>query len=1200
MPIQSGDVKLLKSAVMADVPEGGGAPTGNAIADGVSNAIFPDISELDRAGGRVSLRKTFVGVQTDDTDTYFGGNVIVADPPEDPRVSVTLFSTKSGFDTRAQAQVRVESYLNKGPEWGGYLLENHIAGQRVIQLFQRPEAQLPNVGQTLVLVENEGASDDKTQYVRATKVSSVTRKFYDQQSNSDYNAGVVTVELSDALRTDFAGSSPTRSFTRAATATKVRDTVVADAGTYVGVVPLTEPASLGDFTVKASSVFTQLVPSAQTETPISDVRANGMSAALVATGASITTTLNLGFTTTQSLFVGGPICPGSLAVTRSGITLTDQGGRLMNAGSEVGTVDYDNGILTLAANVFGTGAGTHTVTFTPAAVPELISDQRAILVMPESRSQSYAFVMEDIPVRRTMSVSYLAQGRWYVLRDDGSGKLAGADSAYGVGTVNYTTGSVVVTLGALPDVGSAIVVQSFSEATTVAASNTLLLSGGRAFVPINTSGQVSEEKGEKAIGIGGVIVKWDYGGLKQATDDGAGNLTGDATGTVDYSHGVLRISPNVLPPAGTMFLIDADGKAQRSAASVSLSNGFLGETNIEPGSVSFYLSVTFNYERLGSNPGRLTFSARSTSVHVKDNGQGVLSFKDPGNNYAVNCGSVDYASGIINVDSVLTVLSEDIAGPSYVITAQPAVGGSLAGYWVTSWNKLGSRLRTCIPANTAAFAYFSTTQAGTDSISVQVNNYFLRTAMVPNYTLKGAMFTVGDWRYLQLPDNTVVHSPSPATGGGTPAGSVLAALGVVQLSVWNAGQSPVIGDWRGVISPPSQGVEAPFTASTSILRTAASPLRPGSFSVLGIMLDGTTFNVTAGVDGKINGTRVKGRIDYEYGLVEIYFVNPDGPAERNLDLSHLGITGLTTIPSDLVMLNSLRYNAVSFSYLPLDADLLGIDPVRLPSDGRVPIFRAGGFAVVGHTGKITATVANGQTIDCARVRLSRVRVVGSDGAVINTGYTADLEAGTVTFSNVSGYAQPVTIEHRIEDMAVVREALINGEIAFTRALTHQYPAGSFVSSALITGDLFARNSTTFDQASWDGSWQDSIKGGAATATYNLAQYPIAVSNRGAITERWAIRFTGTTAFDVIGENVGVIASGNTTTVCAPINPATGVPYFSVDPLGWGAGWAVGNVLRFNTVGAMFPVWVVRTVQQGPETVPDDQFTLLVRGDVDTP
>jgi len=28
--------------------------------------------------------------------------------------------------------------------------------------------------------------------------------------------------------------------------------------------------------------------------------------------------------------------------------------------------------------------------------------------------------------------------------------------------------------------------------------------------------------------------------------------------------------------------------------------------------------------------------------------------------------------------------------------------------------------------------------------------------------------------------------------------------------------------------------------------------------------------------------------------------------------------------------------------------------------------------------------------------------------------------------------------------------------------------------------------------------------------------------------------------------------------------------------------------------------VVRTVQQGPESVPDDNFTLLIRGDVDTP
>ena len=67
-----------------------------------------------------------------------------------------------------------------------------------------------------------------------------------------------------------------------------------------------------------------------------------------------------------------------------------------------------------------------------------------------------------------------------------------------------------------------------------------------------------------------------------------------------------------------------------------------------------------------------------------------------------------------------------------------------------------------------------------------------------------------------------------------------------------------------------------------------------------------------------------------------------------------------------------------------------------------------------------------------------------------------------------------------------------------------------------------------------------------------------------------------------------------------INPATGEPYFTLRATGWGGGWAAGNVLRFNTVGALFPVWVVRTIQQGPETVPNDSFTLLIRGDVDRP
>ena len=302
-----------------------------------------------------------------------------------------------------------------------------------------------------------------------------------------------------------------------------------------------------------------------------------------------------------------------------------------------------------------------------------------------------------------------------------------------------------------------------------------------------------------------------------------------------------------------------------------------------------------------------------------------------------------------------------------------------------------------------------------------------------------------------------------------------------------------------------------------------------------------------------------------------------------------------------VFTDTIKYNAVAFTYLPLDANLLGLDPVRLPQDGRVPIFRTGGFAVIGNTQRVTGAVANAQVINAGRVRLSRVRVIGNNGVVINSGYTADLEAGTVTFTNVTGYSQPVTVENRIEDMMQVSDVQINGQLGFTRQITHDYPVlGSYVSSALISADLKARVSHLFDQQTFNGAWVDTQTGSAATATFNDVLAPLVVTNKGAVSERWALVFTNSSTFNIIGEHVGVIGTGSINTATAPVNPATGVPYFSIPSAGWGIGWSVGNVLRINTVGAMFPVWVVRTVQQGPNTGTEHSFTLLSRGDVDRP
>ncbi len=110
-----------------------------------------------------------------------------------------------------------------------------------------------------------------------------------------------------------------------------------------------------------------------------------------------------------------------------------------------------------------------------------------------------------------------------------------------------------------------------------------------------------------------------------------------------------------------------------------------------------------------------------------------------------------------------------------------------------------------------------------------------------------------------------------------------------------------------------------------------------------------------------------------------------------------------------------------------------------------------------------------------------------------------------------------------------------------------------------------------------------------------------LTNKGTVTERWRLQFTSSTAFQLYGETRGLVGTGDINNDFAPANPNfAGFPYFTIDKDGFGTGWANGNVLRFDTVGANFPIWFIRCTLNGPDTVPTDFFRFQVRGDVNTP
>ncbi len=449
------------------------------------------------------------------------------------------------------------------------------------------------------------------------------------------------------------------------------------------------------------------------------------------------------------------------------------------------------------------------------------------------------------------------------------------------------------------------------------------------------------------------------------------------------------------------------------------------------------------------------------------------------------------------------------------------------------------------------------------------------------------------------------RNPDPKTGLGALAGQIDYSTGLVTLDVLDGGSNTI-----EVLS--LTGRIGNQLVSTVTFRTPGAPIRPGSLSVVGATINGGTVSGSGNFDGYISGNKVRGAIDYETGIVVLDFgedVFDDGSFLDEAWYYPEDVDGNGYIFKPVeVFADSISYTCVVYSYIPLNADLIGLDPVRLPSDGRVPIVTVGDVIVVHNTqnDELPNPLSAGQQITLSRSGVASVELYDSSSPplrVPSTVYEFDKDLQLLTMADpleLSGFTLPLICSHRVEDMALVSGVQINGQLTVASGLLNDYPvSGTYVSSALLLGDLQARAYNLFDQKTWTGVWSDDLIGDPTSANYNEINYQIQVTNGGAVKERWALVFTSSETFNVIGEKYGVVATDcYITNDCNPINPATGLPFFFLDYRGWGAGWATGNVLRFNTDGANHDLWIARTTLQGPAEEPSDQFTLQIRGDAE--
>lgn len=463
MTITSNQIVLAESEVMADTPDGGGRMSGRIVKSGEINNTFPDISRVDRVYGRVQLRKLFLAVQAANQDTLLGAHTILSQLPADPNVHVLLFNTGSHTDRRADAQNRIESYVVASVEAPFWLWGKQLRGQRAIQcMAHTSNRQDPEPGQIYVLTNTTTGVE---QYVRVTGVEQQQQDFTIDRGNTYYTFRMKTyvIQLAQPLAHDFEGSDPDPTGNKVKNI-KILKTQVADAAKYYGASPLVEDAHVGDRTIKVQSVYAPLVPSAQSENPITDVSA-GAGAITIYPASENRITVTVSNVTTDAngagvYYAGRAIVPGTLEISGGNGSYKDNGGKLVHTGgnnrinTELSTVDYATGEIHAYYQSGGGASQSVTLSFIPGAAVNQQTDQAELPVTQQTRSLTWVFQTAPVAAPGTLTVEYRAQGNWYLLRDAGNGELAGD----GTGTIDYITGTVSITLAALPDAGTSLII----------------------------------------------------------------------------------------------------------------------------------------------------------------------------------------------------------------------------------------------------------------------------------------------------------------------------------------------------------------------------------------------------------------------------------------------------------------------------------------------------------------------------------------------------------------------------------------------------------------------------------------------------------------------------------------------------------------------------------------------------------------------
>lgn len=1180
MAILSSDVKLLESERLTDTDDGGGRATGREIRSAEINAVFPPVDRIDQAFGNFSGRKIYGGPLTDNADVYHGAHSAIIEDAKDPLINLLMVDTKSDADTLRDMKNYVESYQSKGARKEYRLWGDHLQFSQTVTLFAPVAERAPKTSDVLFLIH------PSTGFEQAVRVQSLTDEVRDMtemlgSSPVTYQVRRIQIQITGQLESNFPGAQPDY-FWNNQRGTVIFDAVANSGIKYFGVKKLARAVAAGVSTVNVGNPFLPLAPTGRVSQSYPDRKPFAGFGSYVRFGGRISESLNV-----SSLGNGVYRCvtlrsPADSIITIAGSVYRDTGSGECRLQSGTDNCDYvrvarDTGMIEFKLK--SGSVNSISIDWQPSAqfTGDVLSAY--IQITPQTQRNVYLFDTGSIaPTPGSVRVSFRVLGRWYEARDNGAGVLVGDAT----GRVDYLTGTVDISLSALPDLGSVVICHWSSQGSLH--TQTVVNQAQSAEIEISHTT-------EAIIAPGSLRITWTSGSTEVSVTD-RGNQLVDSGGT---KHGVVYcndkrivLRTNSRPnPGSAMRVVYRENTRQQSIIeSPTISANSVTFTLPEaptPSGLSFSVKTEQRHDQIS---GGVIMSGVVTQINriYYDDGQGKLfTISSPGSisNASSLVGAVDYAGRTVTLyvtgkyrsRKVRTVSSNTIYGSSYE---------KQEIYYEDAFET--------IPAQPLSVTYQKAPASGSPDKEEPVTVRTLKVRLLPSLwapLMAGSLVLSWGGRTYIDRGSDIVRNIDSRTGAGEVVGTINPTDKTMDLAVWEP---------TGDMSITAVTYTGEMIAQNAVaFVTAAAPIARGGYTVrLRNRKNGELLTATADENGNLSASTaassITGTVDVQSGFT-VLLSSTDKPV---------------AIPPSTV-----SYNLVSEVVVPLDKAVVGIDPVRLPPDCRVPIFRRGDLVLLSHTKlQDISNPTAGAQLDAGRTWLAFMQVIDAAGTAMKTNqYTIDLERGRVTLATPLQLVDekdqplqlPLKLKHRAEHMTPVADVQVNGDIKLLSPTFHEFPATeTVVCSCPIHGDKWARYRNWFTQRTWDTNnpnWTDQAIGAPTNAKFDTLNYPPELKNRGAVNERWAIVFTSATAFQVIGKSLGVIAQGSTATDCAPVNPNTNTPYFVLRKNGWGSGWESGNVVRFNTDGAISPVWLIRVVQPGRLQSKSDSFVYQIRGDV---